>query len=168
MSVDDVEDNADEYKATGVLEQMLQAADVGAILQDYENWSTSLHKELKMDFVARGADADPKNGWLDNQMKFFDFYVLLQAKNLEITGVFCEEIGHMFVCCVKCNQSQWIEEGDIATNQMISQNENESAQMVDSHIDLISLQAQTWNLKLPILNFLLPVTSSPRIVTKNH
>jgi hypothetical protein len=86
----------------------------------------------------------------DNQIKFFDFYILPLAKNLGITvspfvpldllasklislfatlssrkGVFAEDVGHMFVNCVKCNRSQWIEEGERATNQMIQQDEKE-------------------------------------------
>ena len=49
----------------------------------------------------------------------------------------------MFVRCVKCNRSQWIEEGESATKLMIQQDEKERAQVIDKHIDLISLQART-------------------------
>ena len=51
----------------------------------------------------------------------------------------------MFVHCVKCNRSRWIEEGESATNLMIQQDEIERVQVIDKHIDLISLQARTWN-----------------------
>ena len=47
---DDDWDEIDEFKATVVLEQMIRAADVAALLQDWNNvmkWSTRLYKELK-------------------------------------------------------------------------------------------------------------------------
>lgn len=67
----DIDDDADEFKASTCLEQMLRAADVGALLQDFENvrkWSTRLYKELTNGFYARRGD-DPKVGWFDNQIK---------------------------------------------------------------------------------------------------
>jgi hypothetical protein len=62
----DIEDDVDEFKATTCLEQMLRAADVGALLQDYENvrkWSTRLYKELNNGFHQKRGE-DPKNGWV--------------------------------------------------------------------------------------------------------
>ena len=62
-------------------------ADVGALLQDFENvrkWSTRLYRELNKGFRA-GRGEDPKIGWFDNQIKFFDFYILPLAKNLGVT-----------------------------------------------------------------------------------
>lgn len=62
----DIEDDVDEFKATTCLEQMLRAADVGALLQDYENvrkWSTRLYKELNNGFYQKRGE-DPKNGWV--------------------------------------------------------------------------------------------------------
>ena len=84
---EDIDDNADEFKATTCLEQMLRAADVAALIQDFENvrkWSTRLYKELNNGFYDQRGE-DPKNGWFDNQIKFFDFYILPLAKNLGIT-----------------------------------------------------------------------------------
>jgi hypothetical protein len=68
---DDMDDDVDEFKASTCLEQMLRAADVGALLQDFENvrkWSTKLYKELTNGYYAKRGD-DPKAGWFDNQIK---------------------------------------------------------------------------------------------------
>eukprot|EP00970_Alexandrium_tamarense_P015294 scaffold4962_cov237-Alexandrium_tamarense.AAC.2 len=83
-------DDVDEFKATVVLEQMLRAADVGALLQDWNNWikwSTRLYKELKNGHLANRGE-DPNADWFDNQIKFVDFYILPLAKNLGMMGVF--------------------------------------------------------------------------------
>ena len=68
---DDMDDDVDEFKASTCLEQMLRAADVGALLQDFDNvrkWSTKLYKELTNGYYAKRGD-DPKAGWFDNQIK---------------------------------------------------------------------------------------------------
>ena len=86
LNIDDLEDDADEFKATACLEQMLRGADVSALMQDFENvrkWSTKLYKELNNGFCANRGE-DPKIGWFDNQIKFFDFYILPLAKNLRV------------------------------------------------------------------------------------
>ena len=86
LNVDDLEDDADEFKATACLEQMLRGADVSALMQNFENvrkWSTKLYKELNNGFCSNRGE-DPKIGWFDNQIKFFDFYILPLAKNLRV------------------------------------------------------------------------------------
>eukprot|EP00985_Skeletonema_marinoi_P029995 scaffold29969_cov104-Skeletonema_marinoi.AAC.1 len=100
---DDDWDEIDEFKATVVLEQMIRAADVAALLQDWTNvmkWSTRLYKELKNGFLSDRGE-DPAIGWYDNQIKFFDFYIKPLAKNLGVMGVFDEKVGHSFVHLVK-------------------------------------------------------------------
>jgi len=125
--LDDDPDEVDELKATVVLEQMMRAADVAALLQDWENvmkWSTRLYKELKNGYLAERGE-DPSVGWFDNQIKFFDFYILPLAKNLGLTGVFEEEVADCFVQCVKNNLARWIEEGERETDMMMKLDEQE-------------------------------------------
>ncbi len=124
---DDDWDEIDEFKATVVLEQMIRAADVAALLQDWNNvmkWSTRLYKELKNGFLSNRGE-DPAVGWYDNQIKFFDFYIKPLAKNLGVMGVFDEKVGHAFVHLVKSNLARWIEDGELATSVMIRQDEYE-------------------------------------------
>ena len=124
---DDDWDEIDEFKATVVLEQMIRAADVAALLQDWNNvmkWSTRLYKELKNGFLSNRGE-DPAVGWYDNQIKFFDFYIKPLAKNLGVMGVFDEKVGHSFVQLVKSNLARWIEDGESATTLMIKQDEKE-------------------------------------------
>lgn len=120
-------DDVDEFKATVVLEQMLRAADVGALLQDWNNWikwSTRLYKELKNGHLANRGE-DPNADWFDNQIKFVDFYILPLAKNLGMMGVFEEDVGKMFVRVVKSNLAKWIEEGERVTELMMKEYETE-------------------------------------------
>lgn len=127
FDVDDDWDEIDEFKATVVLEQMIRAADVAALLQDWNNvmkWSTRLYKELKNGFLSNRGE-DPAIGWYDNQIKFFDFYIKPLAKNLGVMGVFDEEVGQSFVHIVKSNLARWIKDGQQATDAMIKQDEKE-------------------------------------------
>lgn len=129
FDLDDDWDEIDELKATVVLEQMIRAADVAALFQDWNTflkWSTRLFKELKNGFLSNRGE-DPAIGWYDNQMKFFDFYIKPLAKNLEVMSVFNDEVGHSFVHNVKSNLARWIEEGERATEIMIKQDEEERA-----------------------------------------
>ena len=125
--LEDDPDDVDELKATVVLEQMMRAADVAALLQDWGNimkWSTRLYKELKNGYLHERGE-DPSVGWFDNQIKFFDFYILPLAKNLGLTGVFEEEVADVFVGCVKSSLERWIEEGERETELMMKHDEEE-------------------------------------------
>jgi len=121
----DPSDEPDELRATVVLEQMMRAADVGALLQDWDNmmkWSTRLYSELMNGFLAERGE-DPRTGWHENQIKFFDFYILPLAKNLGVMRVFDENDGDVFVYCVKANLARWIEEGSRETELMMRRDE---------------------------------------------
>ena len=121
----DLSDEPDELRATVVLEQMMRAADVGALLQDWDNmmkWSTRLYSELMNGFLAERGE-DPRTGWHENQIKFFDFYILPLAKNLGVMRVFDENDGDVFVYCVKANLARWIEEGSRETELMMRRDE---------------------------------------------
>lgn len=123
----DPDDDVDEFKATVVLEQMIRAADVAALIQDWDNsvkWSTRLYKELMNGFVLNRGE-NPSVGWYENQIKFLDFYILPLAKNLGVMGVFEESVGGMFAKCVKSNLARWIEEGARATDLMIKEEQEE-------------------------------------------
>lgn len=146
--VDEPDDDVDEFKATVVLEQIIRAADVGALLQDWNNmvkWSTRLYKELKNGFLTNRGE-DPSVGWYENQIKFIDFYILPLAKNLGVMGVFEDSgVGNrdvsrrasggttgssgsgssFFVNCVKSNLAKWIDEGTRTTDLMMKDDEEE-------------------------------------------
>lgn len=116
----DPNDEVDEFKATVVLEQLMHAADVAALFQDWENvveWSTRLYKELNNGYLSNRGD-DPSLEWYENQMKFFDFYILPLAKNLAVMGVFDEGMGERIVHGVKSNMARWIREGNKAALKM--------------------------------------------------
>lgn len=125
FSLDDIdfedEDEVDELKASVVLEQMLKAADVSALLQNFESivkWSTRLYKELK-DSALENRGEDPDADWYDNQISFFKFYILPLAQYLGYIGVFEEETNDLFVGCVEKSMKRWIEEGREVTEKMM-------------------------------------------------
>ena len=123
----DPDDDVDEFKATVVLEQMIRAADVAALLQGWQNslkWSTRLYKELNNGFLLHRGE-DPSMEWYENQIKFWDFYILPLAKNLGVMGVFEENVGGMFAYCVKRNLAQWIDEGARVTELMMKDDNEE-------------------------------------------
>ncbi|KAL7544404.1 hypothetical protein ACHAWF_007798, partial [Thalassiosira exigua] len=125
--VDADDDGFDEFKATVVLEQLIRAADVGALLQDWTNsieWSTRLYKELKNGHLQNRGE-NPSVGWYDNQIKFLDFYILPLAKNLGFMGVFPPGAGGQFARLVKANLARWIEEGGRVTEIMMKEDEEE-------------------------------------------
>lgn len=79
----------------------------------------------------------------------------------------------MFVRCVKCNRSQWIEEGESATNLMFQQDEKERVHVFEKHTDLLSLQERTWsartsNTTLPTANHLQPGHSDKQPAATPH
>jgi len=140
----DPDDDVDEFKATVVLEQMIRAADVAALLQDWNNtmkWSTRLYKELKNGYLQNRGE-DPTVGWFENQIKFFDFYILPLAKNLGVMGVFEESVGSMFVYCVKSTLARWIEEGSRETELMIKQDADERKRSQEGQQSVNSLSQE--------------------------
>lgn len=132
---DSDDDEEDEFKATVVLEQMIRAADVGALLQDWNNfttWATRLYKELKNSSIQKRGE-DPSVEWYEGQIKFIDYYILPLAKNLGVMGVFKDSgLGNggggeaaYFVNCVKSNLARWIEEGRRTTQLMMKEDKEE-------------------------------------------
>lgn len=102
----------DTLKATVVLEWMIKAADVGALLQCFQNfmkWSSRLFDEMYLAY-RRGRCPNPADGWYENQITFFDSYIAQLATRLKETGVF-GECNDLFAVQVQRNRARWITEG---------------------------------------------------------
>jgi len=116
-------DEPDDLKKTAVLEQLIRAADIAAVLQDWLNmikWSCRLFFEQKASSV-QGRGVDPQRGWLKGQIAFIDSYALPLAKRLAESGVFGDGTGDAagFAACVEDNRSRWLREGQFITDGLI-------------------------------------------------
>lgn len=103
----------DYLKASTVLEQMIQTADVAHTMQSWEvfmKWNTKLYDELwAANLKGRGPDVSAN--WFNGQMGFFDHYILPLAKRLEQSGVFGKS-GEIFARNLEKNRTRWLEEGE--------------------------------------------------------
>lgn len=103
----------DYLKASTVLEQMIQAADVAHSMQSWEvfmKWNTKLYDELWAAKL-KGRGPDVSANWFKGQMGFFDHYILPLAKRLEQSGVFGKS-GEIFAKNLEKNRTRWLEEGE--------------------------------------------------------
>jgi|AntRauTorckE5430_2_1112549.scaffolds.fasta_scaffold00084_1 hypothetical protein len=103
----------DFLRASSVLEQMIQAADVAHSMQSWPifmKWNTKLYDELWAAKLA-GRGPDVSANWFKGQIGFFDFYITPLAKRLQQCGVF-GEIGGLFLDNLNKNRVRWLQEGE--------------------------------------------------------
>mmetsp|Transcript_3017 Transcript_3017/g.4360 ORF Transcript_3017/g.4360 Transcript_3017/m.4360 type:complete len:705 (-) Transcript_3017:465-2579(-) len=115
----------DTLKATVVLEWMIKAADVGALLQCFQNfmkWSSRLFDEMYLAYRS-GRCSNPADGWYENQITFFDSYIAQLATRLKETGVF-GECSDLFTIQVQRNRARWITEGIKLTAELTENAQN--------------------------------------------
>lgn len=109
----------DYLKASTVLEQMIQTADVAHTMQSWEvfmKWNTKLYDEL-WSAKLKGRGPDVSANWFNGQMGFFDHYILPLAKRLEQSGVFGKS-GEIFARNLEKNRTRWLEEGEARCKDM--------------------------------------------------
>jgi class 3 adenylate cyclase len=83
--------NANQLKATIVLDHLMQAADVSHTMQHwhiYRKWNERLFQETWKAYKAGHAETNPVDTWYKGELGFFDFYVIPLAKKLNECGVF--------------------------------------------------------------------------------
>jgi class 3 adenylate cyclase len=83
--------NANQLKATIVLDHLMQAADVSHTMQHwhiYRKWNERLFQETWKAYKAGHADTNPVDTWYKGEMGFFDFYIIPLAEKLNECGVF--------------------------------------------------------------------------------
>lgn len=106
-------------RASSVLEQLIQAADVAHSMQSWPifiKWNTKLYDELWAAKLA-GRGADVSKVWFKGQIGFFDSYIMPLAKRLEECGVFGDR-GPLFMENAKENRTRWLQEGEELCNEM--------------------------------------------------
>ena len=80
-----------DYRATIVIEHIIQASDVSHTMQHwhiYRKWNKRLFFEMYAAFSAGRMGADPSTFWYQGELNFFDKYVIPLAKKLKDCNVF--------------------------------------------------------------------------------
>jgi len=116
-------DEPDELKASAILEHLMKAADVAAVLQGWDNlikWSSRLFREQKASAIAHRGD-DPEASWFEGQVLFMDIYIMPLAEKLAEPGIFDDETGALFAQCVQDNRARWLVEGRYKTEELIQE-----------------------------------------------
>jgi hypothetical protein len=104
-----------------VTDVMMNIADVAHTMQRFSafvKWNRRLYKELLYAFHHDRTTWDPTDGWYQNQINFFDFYILPLAKRMDACGV----LGHkssVFLYFAMENKRRWIDEGHQITDEMV-------------------------------------------------
>lgn len=109
----------DYLRASSVLEQMIQAADVAHTMQSWPifmKWNIKLYDELwAANLDGRGPDVSAN--WYKGQISFFDYYICPLAKRLQQCGVF-GEMGSLFLHNLSENRTRWLDQGEELCRQM--------------------------------------------------
>ena len=87
-------------------------------MQKFLFWNHNLFEELYDAFKCGRSENDPCNGWYENQLKFYKFYVVPLAEKMQKVGVFGQQ-GGRFVKNALSIRDQWEREGEKMTKDMI-------------------------------------------------
>lgn len=101
---------------------MMNVADVAHTIQSFDTfvkWNRRLYKEMLYAYHNDRAPDDPTIGWYQNQINFFDCYIIPKlTTRLDQCGSF----GHraaMFSYFALENRRRWVEEGQLITDEMV-------------------------------------------------
>jgi hypothetical protein len=107
-------DEAINRKATIVMEHLIQASDVSHTMQHwhiYRKWNERLFAEMTNAHKQGRLAFDPKAGWYQGELGFFDNYIIPLAKKLKECGVFgvsCDE----YLNYALENRREWAAKGE--------------------------------------------------------
>jgi class 3 adenylate cyclase len=130
-----------KLRQRAMLEQLVQLADVSHLTQSWETflkWNRQLYVELVEAYQRRlrgleekqlrGDDANitkampphPSNGWYQDQISFYDFYIIPLTERVQRSCALREDIILSIMENAKRNRARWVEEGLNATEKIIS------------------------------------------------
>jgi len=114
-------------KATLVFEQIMQASDVSHTMQHWETfkkWNKRLYKELSKGYQEGRGASDPREGWYNGEIGFFDFYIIPLAMKLKECGVFGSATREYLDYALE-NRRRWEEEGKEIARKMVEANDEQ-------------------------------------------
>ena len=168
-----------DYRATVVIEHIIQASDVSHTMQHwhvYQKWNEKLFNEMYTAFV-QDRGFDPVPGWYEGELGFFDNYVIPLARKLQECGVFGVS-GDEYLGYALRNREEWEQKGQAvveklkeryrAKHLMSSRNLRQSISLDEAPTDnaddekpLISVQS--YDLDLSQSNFIKVVVPPGRV-----
>lgn len=101
-------------QATLIMETMVQASDIAHTMQHwqvYRKWNVRLFEEVYQSFVDKRKDADPSEDWYENEINFFDRFVLPIVRRLQESGAFVAASTDSNMDYAEQNLSQWVDKG---------------------------------------------------------
>jgi class 3 adenylate cyclase len=113
--------NANQLKATIVLDHMMQAADVSHTMQHwhiYRKWNERLFHESWKAYAAGRAETNPVDTWYKSEMGFFDFYVIPLAEKLNECGVYGASSDEYLEYALE-NRREWEVRGQEVVDMMV-------------------------------------------------
>jgi class 3 adenylate cyclase len=101
-------------KSTIIIEHLIQTADIAHTTQNFEvfkKWNERLFYERFTAFDSSRADEDPSTTWYEDELKFFDFFVIPLAQKLGSCGVSGLESLLELLSYAQDNRKKWVVEG---------------------------------------------------------
>ncbi|KAL3939568.1 MAG: hypothetical protein SGBAC_005736 [Bacillariaceae sp.] len=122
------------YKATVVIEHIMQASDVAHTMQEwdiYRQWNESLFREMHDAYTEGRATEDPSDGWYEGELWFFDNWVIPLTQNLKECGVL-DILSDQLVKQAQSNRNRWQLEGKQLSKEMRSSIKSDSRMLKQS------------------------------------
>jgi hypothetical protein len=108
-------------KASIVFDYILQASDVAHTMQHwhtYRKWNKRLFDERYHAFQQGREDEDPSLKWCEDELGFFDYYVIPLARKLEECGVFGVSSDEYLAHAIE-NRHEWASKGEDIVKEML-------------------------------------------------
>jgi hypothetical protein len=126
-------DLRNDSRATVLFELVMQASDVAHTIQHWQTFSKfneRLFKERFAAFLNGVEERDPSETWYEDELTFFDGFVLPMANKLKSCGVF-GSTGDEFMRWAQQNRAEWAVKGKYIVRHMreaaLSQNEKDQS-----------------------------------------
>ena len=113
-------------KALLILEHLVQASCLAHMMQHwqvYVKWNEKLFHEANKAYRAGGRSNDPSTTWYQEELEFFDSFVIPLAERLRECGVF-GAAGGEYLTYALSNRTEWEAKGEIEIRNYISRAES--------------------------------------------
>ena len=114
--------HADTFHATIVMEYIIQASDVAHTMQHWHifcKWNERLFQENYAAYIAGRALIDPSTDWYEDQIRFFDGFVIPLAQKLKRCGLFGVQ-SEEYLRYARENRAEWKLKGEQVTQDFRS------------------------------------------------
>ena len=101
-------------QATLIVETLAQASDIAHAMQHwqvYRKWNIRLFEEVYQSFADKRLDDDPTEDWFQNEVDFFDNFVLPLVRRLHDCGAFVAASTDSHRDYADQNRTLWLEQG---------------------------------------------------------